>query len=126
MKKWMLLPVLLGLAGCASEVVRYPAELTAVGQQQKRYTTSQSVPLRFDSGYDRTIMAGTGFVEAGTIKQGTVLKPTNTVLTVEGMHMHEAYLVVQGGRIVGFYLPADRAFAPVTQPVPITLQERNP
>ena len=76
-----------------------------------------------DSGYERTIKAGTEFVPAGTVKQGMVLKPTNTIFTIEGAHMHEAYPVVDNGRIVGFYLPVERAFSPLSQPVNLSIQE---
>lgn len=113
-------------AGCASEVRRQPVEL-AIGQpeQGRRFVTTLTVEARPESGYPRTIGAGTEFVVVGRVVQGLVLKPTQTVLTIEGAHMHEAYAVHRDGQLVGFYLPVERAYAALPLPVSMPLQERN-
>lgn len=115
------------LAGCASEVVRQPVELSVAGPEAGRqYTLSGEVAFTLDSGYRRTLATGTEFAVAGRFAQGTVLRPTRTVLTVEGKHMHEAYAVLRDDRLVGFYLPVEKAFSPLSQPVAFPLQERKP
>lgn len=128
----MQLPTILWLAalacvpGCASEVVRQPAELFgADASPSKHYVVARAVSIRLDSGYQRTIEAGTEFIEIGTARQGVVLKPMHAVLTVEGAHMHEAYPVVQNARIVGFYLPVEKAFSPLSHPTALYLQARS-
>lgn len=129
MKAWKLpLPlVLLFLGGCASEVVRYPVSLSAADRQSSRqYVVLQSASIRFDSGYERTLSAGTELVEVGTIKQGRVLRPVSTVFTIEGAHTHEAYPVVSDGRLVGFYLPVEGAFSPLSLSISLPIQERRP
>jgi hypothetical protein len=111
------------VAGCASEIVRQPVELSErPSQQQKRYVASQPVPITFDSGYSRTIGRDTEFLEIGRIGQGAVLKPVDASFMVEGAHMHEAYPVVDKGRITGFYLPVERAFTPLSKPTTIVLE----
>ena len=128
MKKQMgtFLAMALGVAGCASEIARYPAELTrARPPQDKIFVASQTVPVHPDSGYERSIKLGTEFVDAGGIAQGSILKPTNAVFTVEGAHMHEAYLVVNDGRLVGFYLPVEKSFSPLTESVTMPLEEKE-
>ena len=77
--------------------------------------------MRLDSGYERSIRAGTEFVDAGEIAQGDILQPTNANLTVEGAHMHEAYIVVSRGRLVGFYLPVEKAFSPLSTSIDLPL-----
>lgn len=115
------------LAACASEVVRQPVEVSATPpQQQKRYFTSQPATIRLDSGYSRTIGRETEFVEIGRIRQGAVLKPVSTSFTVEGAHLHEAYLVVDNGRITGFYLPVEGAFSPLSLSTTLVIEERRP
>jgi hypothetical protein len=122
----MPLAVLLVLAGCAAEVTRDTTELAAATQSPaKKLLCANAVSLTLDSGYARSIAAGTEFVEFGRLKQGAVLKPVSTVFTVEGAHMHEAYLVVASDRIVGFYLPVEHAFSPLSHSVVISLKERN-
>jgi len=121
-----LLAMVLGVFGCASEITRYPAELSRGRQpQDKIFVASQTVPVHPDSGYERSIKLGTEFVDAGGISQGTILKPRNAVFTLEGAHMHEAYLVVNDGRLVGFYLPVEKSFSPLTVSVTLPLEERE-
>lgn len=113
-------------AGCASEVVRHPAALQAApAGAAKGYVAARETEFRLDSGYDRKIAAGTAFDEVGVIPQGVVLKPRNTVLTVEGAHVHEAYAVAKDGRLVGFYLPVERAFVPLSVPVNLQLDPQG-
>lgn len=113
------------LAGCASEVRRDPVELTvAAAEQGRRFSNTGDVEAMPESRYARRIASGTEFVVVGRVAQGLVLKPTQTVLTVEGAHMHEAYAVHHDGQLVGFYLPVERAFTPLVKPVPMPLQER--
>lgn len=115
------------LAGCANEIIRSPAELSvASAQEAGRYVVTKPATIMLDSGYERTIASGTEFAEIGRIQQGRVLKPVNTTFTVEGAHMHEAYPVVNGERIVGFYLPVERAFSPLSTPTSLFTQERKP
>lgn len=114
------------LAGCASDVRRDPVDLAAAaGEQGRRWSSSGDVEVMLESRYTRRIAAGTEFVVAGRIAQGLVLKPTQTVLTVEGAHVHEAYAVHRDGQLVGFYLPVERAFTSLVKPVPMPLQERT-
>jgi hypothetical protein len=112
-----------GLSGCASEVVRHPVELVQPAQSPPRAIRLVE-PARFilDAGYERRLAAGTTFVEFGHIPQGEVYRPTSTVLTVEGAHIHEAFPVLRGNQVVGFYLPGDKAFSPLSQPIPLQLE----
>lgn len=114
------------LAACASEVHRIPVEFSSSDPGANlRLVLNQSVEVVLDSRYRRSIREGTEFVEAGVIKQGKILKPVNATLTVEGAHMHEAYPVLEGARIVGFYLPVERAFAPLSRTVSVTLTPKE-
>ncbi len=120
----ILFLALLLLCGCVAQVVRTPIELTAANQQEaRRYITVYPVTIKLDSGYERRINAGVEFVEIGIISFGKVFRPTKTVFTVEGAHMHEAYLVLNNERIVGFYLPVEKAFSPLSQPVVLSIKE---
>lgn len=114
------------LAGCASEVKRQPTEMTiGIPEAGKRFVLRQDVSFRLDSGYQRTVPAQTEFAVAGRLAQGLVLKPTQTVLTIEGAHMHEAFAVLRDDTLVGFYLPVEKAFSTLSQSVPFPLVERK-
>jgi hypothetical protein len=112
--------------GCASEVKRQPVNLSQTASEQgEKKMLVKSISFTLDSGYDRTIVANTEFVIVGRILQGLVLRPTQTVLTVEGAHMHEAYAVLNNGQLVGFYLPVERAFSALPLSVAFPLTERK-
>lgn len=115
-----LLPL---IAGCAAEVVRHPIELSP--GQPRLFVSERAVQVALDSGYSRSLPGGAEFIDIGSIRQGRVLKPARVVITVEGAHVHEAYPVIESGRVVGFYLPVERAFAPVSSPVEFPVNERR-
>lgn len=110
--------VLAAMAGCAS-VAHVPATLQAPASRAVMVVT-QSLNLNLDTGFQRTIAAGSRWQLAGNIAQGAVYQPVGTVLTVEGAHIHEAYLVIEQNAVVGFYLPAERGFSPLKQRSAIT------
>jgi hypothetical protein len=111
------------LAACAPEVVRLPADLAASTASSRRYETTQTANFSLTSGYSRTIASGTQLIDIGMVAQGRVLRPTNTVFSVEGAHVHEAYLVIDGPKLVGFYLPFERAFVSLASPFDLKLKE---
>lgn len=113
------------LAGCASEVNRYPVQISQIADNPARLVATKTISFALDLGYARTIKAGSVFKQIARTEKGTVLKPVNTVFTVEGAQVHEAYPVLQGNRIVGFYLPVERAFSPLKEPVLLPLQEEK-
>jgi hypothetical protein len=122
----VLVAAVLAAAGCASEVPRVPVELaTAVPGVGSRFMTTAPVEARLASGYVRSVPADTEFVAVGRVAEGLVLRPTQTVLTVEGAHIHEAYVVHRDGRWVGFYLPVERAYSALPLPVAMPLSEKR-
>ena len=96
-------------AACVS-LQMSPATLAAAEGGEVARTLERDVELKFDTGYTRTLRSGTRIVFAGTLPQGKVYRFVDAVLTVEGTHMHEAWVVVDGDRLVGYYLPVEKAF----------------
>ena len=128
MQSWKMIALVAAILvlGCASEVKRQTVSLSQTASEQgEKKILAKSISFTLDSGYDRTIVANTEFVVVGRIPQGLVLRPTQTVLTVEGAHMHEAYTVLSNGQLVGFYLPVERAFSALPLAVPFPLTERK-
>lgn len=111
----ILTVTVLGLAACAPEVVRRPTELTpATGGPGGTIEVLADLPITVGPGYSRVIRKGSVWTRVGRSGEGEVYKPIDRVFTVEGAHVHEAYLVLDGERVVGFYLPVERAFSPVS------------
>lgn len=112
------------LCSCASEVVRHPVSLTSqITGPGSRWVLMSNAMIEVDSGYNRTIPSNTEFVRVGTIPEGDVLKPIGTVLTMEGKHMHEAYIVLNNKTLIGFYLPVEKSFSPLTKKIPLYFKE---
>jgi hypothetical protein len=123
LKKVPLYMIFFMLGGCASEVYRYPVQWEFSTNTPVVLTTAKTVSFTLDSGYRRTIEAGTQFKKFVKNKQEAILQPLNTVFTVEGAHTHEAYPVLKENRVIGFYLPVERSFSPLIKPIPLLFQE---
>lgn len=109
------------MAGCA--VHQVPATLTPVaGAEPRQRIVVAPVEIRLPTGYTRTLRAASAWRFAGNLPQGEVYRPVGDVFTLEGAHIHEAYLVLRDGSLVGFYLPAERAFSPLDKALPIPFQ----
>lgn len=72
-------------------------------------------------GYDRTLRQGTHWELIGEIPEGEVFKPLDQVLTIECSNIFEAYLVVTEGFLVGFYLPVEKMFAPMSEKIKLPI-----
>jgi hypothetical protein len=112
------------LAACAPEVVRVPIvpPASAAGHPDTIVLARQAV-VRIGTGYDRTLASATRWRFAGVIPQGVVYRAAQGVFTVEGANIHEAYLVLRGDELVGFYLPVERAFSPLKDAVTLSIRK---
>jgi hypothetical protein len=121
----LLLPLTLALllSACASDVPRRPAALTPISTASlsvQSFTLAQRVGLASAAGYYSEMRAGSRWVNVGSIAEGEVFRPENSVFQVEGRHVHEAYVVIHDGKVVGFYLPVEKSFSPLTEAVPLS------
>lgn len=113
------------LVACAPEVSRRPTSFTPLADPPaETIEVLQDQKVSVGLGYDRVVRRGTPWTRIGRCAEGDVYRPVGRVFTVEGAHVHEAYLVLAGDRLVGFYLPVEHAFAPVRD-APITLSIRR-
>lgn len=100
------------LTSCATEIPRQPTTLIpdAEGEGQSRVIqVDEDAVVQLPSGYPRSIPAGSSWKESGTVEGRVVYKPTKDVFTIEGAHVHEAYLLLDGNMLVGFFLPGESA-----------------
>lgn len=109
---------LLQLMACASEVKRIPSRLVLVpsskGESIKSIYLTENVIVDLSTGYKRTLKQSTRWDFVGKIAEGDIYKPHDQVLTVEGAHVHEAYIVISNAQLIGFYLPVEKAFSPIS------------
>jgi hypothetical protein len=108
------------LSGCAANIRHSPVDMTTAAEPLQRRVLAKQAELRLDSGYSRTLKAGSEWLLAGRLPQGDVYKPYKDVFTLEGANVHEAYLVMSGNELTGFYLPVERGFATLKDRVVLT------
>ena len=113
-----LLALLVG--SCAPAVVQEPTQLTPAVRKGFRLTQAAEVALA--TGYSTTLRANTTWQLVGTVPQGEVYRTRDQVVTLEGAHIHEGYIVVDQRALVGFYLPVERTFSPVVPAKPLSME----
>lgn len=123
---WMLaLAAAFILEGCASEVLRSSVVFRPAEAATRRTIEMGSLVTVMQATYQRSILTGSRWEHAGSVPQGEVYRPVGTVFTIEGANTHEAYLVVRDSQLVGFYLPGERAYAPLEPATRITYKIVN-
>lgn len=108
------------LVSCAPMVVQEPAQLTPGAGKSFRLT--RAVEAVLSTGYSTTLRASTRWELVGAITQGEVYRTKDQIVTVQGAHIHEGHVVVRQGALVGFYLPVELTFAPVTTSTPLSIE----
>jgi len=109
------------IAGCATAVVSEPVAYAPWPASPVRVATlASAVHVPLATGYARELAAGSRWRRVGRVPQGDVYRPVDTVFTIEGRQVHEAYLVVSGRSLVGFYLPGEARYSALPAPVTIS------
>ena len=123
MRRGLALLFLLGLTACAQMVTTEPARLEPVDAAEAPavITVRDTIDIRLDTRYSRTLLAGTRWRKVGRLAHGDVYRPVDGVFSIEGRQVHEAYLVISGTSLRGFYLPGEANYSPLVPPLTIHL-----
>lgn len=115
------------LAGCAAEVARLPSaplSVPAASSHPELIELTRPALVQTGTGYDRALAAGTRWRFAGVAAQGAVYRAAQGVFTLEGANIHEAYLVLRGEELVGFYLPVEQAYSPLKETIRLSFRNQ--
>ena len=112
------------LTAC-TEIHIQPSKLTLSSDKSSGYVLDKSVESSPVHGWSVHLTNGSKWIDLGTTEQGQVFKPLNTVVNVPGVENFEGYIVVRSGLWVGFWLPYEKAFSPLTQPIQIALKREE-
>ena len=132
MKKsaYFIMSCLLGilLNACAFDLVhvkQIPTKIESTNLSKISFQLEQEVTVDPGQGYKRKLKQGTKWDYVGTVSYGDVFKSKDQILTVEASNIHEAYIVISSGKLVGFYLPVERSYSPLGDPQILYMKEIN-
>jgi hypothetical protein len=112
--------IALFVAACAPSVTQLPTQLTP--GTGKSFRLARGVEADISTGHSTTLRANTRWELVGTISLGEVYRTREQVVALRGDGVHEGYIVVREGVLVGFYLPVERAFCPVERNQPLSIE----
>lgn len=113
-------------SGCAFDVIRVQQVSTKLETAilcNDIFVLAQDIDVQLGNGYSRTLKKGTKWRCVGKITQGEVYKTRDQILTVEASNIFEANIVVVAKNLVGFYLPVERTFTPLSTPTALVMRD---
>lgn len=117
------------LNGCAFDIAhvkQLPAQIQSTGISKEPFELEKEVDVNLDTGYSRKLKKGTKWNYVGTMQYGDIFKTNDQILTVEAANIHEAYIVVSSGKLVGFYLPAVKTYSPLSNTKDLFMKKISP
>ena len=117
--------LLLVLGGCAFDIAHVdytPTRLDLAAACGEPFTLAEDVSVRPSGGYDRTLKQGARWECVGNIAEGSIYRSRDQILTLEASNIYEAQLVIRDGLLVGFYLPVEEAFSPLSKPIALQIR----
>lgn len=116
--------ITVALTACMSVSIRptayTPATANAADARPLQLAKSVSAPLTNDATV--TLAAGSQWILAGSVPEGQVYRKAGGTLMIDAKRLREAYLVIAGGKLVGFYFPGESAFTPVAYAPTLNLE----
>lgn len=113
------------VSGCAFDITDVqwsPVRAQSPASTERTFVLSEEVYISgAPCGYSRTLRPKTRWELSATLDQGDVFRSRDQTLTVECSNVFEAYLVVAAGQLVGFYLPVEKGFVALREPVPLPI-----
>ena len=130
MNKWgyIIISCFLGvlLVACAFDLVhvkQIPTQIKTNQVSLPSFKLEKDIDFSCGTGYNRKLKQGTRWNYVGTVTYGDVYKTNDQILTVEGSNIYEAYIVVSNDKLVGFYLPAEQSYSPLSKPKELHIKE---
>lgn len=113
------------LAGCAGRAPVTPRTLAPMEQPTADVILTGDAHVRLTTGRTALLSQGSRWRAVGALPEGLVYQPVGTVYMIVGRDTHEAYLVLQGNALQGFFLPGEGNYSPlpVAPLIPVTKGE---
>lgn len=110
------------MSGCAERLILQPVVYETLSRPEALRTLTAEGKGEPATGSAHPLPAGMRLQPVGRIPQGLVLRPVGREIVIMGEDREECYIVVQGTSWIGYYLPFERAYLALKQPVPLSLE----
>lgn len=110
--------------GC-SQVKYKTVELGKETIPKSTWILTEVANIHVQSCSTTTLNSNTQWIYVGSIDQGDVYKTKDQIVSVHCSNMYEAYIVLSGEQIIGFYFPFEKGFCQASKPVKIIRQITN-
>jgi hypothetical protein len=120
-KLWSTAALCLLVAGCAFDVVsvkQQPATFSSASDSPS-FLLVKEVKARLGTGFPTILKANTTWNQVGVTESGKVYATKDQVVKVEASNIYEAQIVITNHALVGFYLPVEKTFSPLSSPMPL-------
>lgn len=116
----------MAVAGCMS-VSTQKVGMVPVAPADPVYTIqlSRLVIAALPNDSSVTLPSASQWRRVGALPQGDVYRSMNGLFTIQTRRQGEAYLVASSGKLLGFYLPGESAFMPLSRPVTLPVEMRQ-
>lgn len=104
---------------CAFDLVNIeqkPTKLQSWEESKSTFQLEEEISVGLVTGFSIILKTGTKWNHIGSIPEGDVYRTDDQVLTVEASNIYEAYIVVSSAKLLGFYLPVESSYAPLSEP----------
>ena len=121
-----LIALLLLASGCAFDVVsvkQKPVTFSATCDSPS-FVLGKEVTARLGTGFPTVLKAKTTWRQVGATEFGKVYSTRDQIVKVEASNIHEAHIVVADNALVGFYLPVEKTFSPLSRPLPLQINNK--
>jgi hypothetical protein len=112
------------LSSCSVQQAPLQSALVASADPTAVYVLEKETAVKAGNAANTTLRSGTTWLLVGSIEKGNVFKTKDQVVVVNSFNVHEAYIVVQGDTVVGYYLPVEKTFVK-SKPVKIILSKKG-
>ena len=116
------------LSACAFDLVhvkQIPIEIQSTQLFRSPFELEKEVNVSLGTGYSRKLKQGTIWNYVGSLSYGDIYKTSDQILTLEGSNIYEAYIVVSSDELVGFYLPVEQSYSPLSDPKELYIRQIN-
>lgn len=86
---------------------------------------SRMVSAKLPNDSVATLQAGSQWQRVGALPQGDAYRSLGGLFTIQTRRQSEAYIVASSGKLLGFFLPGEGAYVPLSRPVVLPVEMRQ-